>query len=310
MSSSLLLHARRPVDPVRVYLSYTAVFAFCYALLATLSLVFMAATLGFSPLQMVVVGTVLEAVTFVFEIPTGVVADRYSRRLSVVIGVAVVGAGFALQGLAPGFGTVLAAQVVWGIGFTFLSGADDAWLTDEVGADRVGLVFTRAEQLSLAATIAGTVAAGVLGLVSVRLPQVAAGVGLVGLAAGLAVTMTEHGFTRPPAGDSGHGFRGLARSARVGLAAARRRPVLRGLLVVSLLLGLSEEAVDRLWTLHLVRDYALPAVAGGGSVVLFTGITLAGTVIALLASLVVKRVSPQRLGAAHPNRALAVLTAA
>lgn len=310
MLLSLFLHARRPVDPVRVYVVYAAGFAFCFALLATLSLVFMATTLGFSPLRMVVVGTVLEAVTFVVEIPTGAVADRYSRRLSLVIGVAVVGAGFIVQGLAAGFAAVLVAQVVWGTGFAFISGADQAWLTDEIGPDRIGVVFTRAQQLELAATIAGTAAAGALGLVSVRVPQVTAGAGLLALAAALALTMTEHGFNATPPAER-DSVRGLVRSVRDGVAAARRRPVVRGLLVVSLLLGLSEEAVDRLWTVHLIRDYTLPRLPGSsGTVVLFTAVTLAGTVIALLASAVVNRVSPDRLGAAHPNGVLAVLTAA
>jgi MFS family permease len=40
-----------------------------------------------SPLQLVLMGTAMEAAVFLFEIPTGVVADLYSRRLSVVIGV-------------------------------------------------------------------------------------------------------------------------------------------------------------------------------------------------------------------------------
>lgn len=307
MLTTLFLRARRPLDPVRVYSAYAAAFAFCYALTATLSLVFMATTLRLNPLQMVVVGTVLEGVTFAFEIPTGVVADRYSRRVSVLIGVAVVGAGFLLQGLATGFATVLLAQLVWGAGFTFISGSDEAWLADEIGAERVGPVFTRAQQLELGATIAGTLAAGALGLLSLRLPLLMSGAGLVVLSAGLALTMTEHGLTRTPPADR-ESIRGFARSVRDGLAAARRGPVVRGLLVVSLLAGLSEEAVDRLWTLHLLRDHPLPDLPGG-TVVLFSGITLAGTVIALLASLAVNRVSPDRLGAAHPNAALAVLAA-
>ena len=41
-----------------------------------------------APLQLVLVGTTLELACFLFEIPTGIVADLYSRRLSVVIGVA------------------------------------------------------------------------------------------------------------------------------------------------------------------------------------------------------------------------------
>src|SRR5262249_49551937 len=58
-----------------------------------------------------------EGMAFLCEVPTGVVADVFSRRLSVIIGVIVVGAGFALEGLVPRFGVILLAQVIWGAGY-------------------------------------------------------------------------------------------------------------------------------------------------------------------------------------------------
>src|SRR6185312_2528421 len=102
-------------------------------------------------------GTTLELACFLFEIPTGIVADLYSRRLSIIIGFVLIGAGFLLQGLVPAFLAILAAQVLWGVGFTFTSGADQAWITDEIGTERAATVFVRSQQISLAAQIAGTV---------------------------------------------------------------------------------------------------------------------------------------------------------
>jgi len=57
-----------------------------FAIYATMSLVYQAAVVGLNPLQLVLVGTVLEASYFLADVPTGVVADVYSRRLSIVIG--------------------------------------------------------------------------------------------------------------------------------------------------------------------------------------------------------------------------------
>jgi len=48
--------------------------------------VYLVSELDLSPLQLVLMGTAMEAAVFVFEIPTGVVADMYSRRLSLIIG--------------------------------------------------------------------------------------------------------------------------------------------------------------------------------------------------------------------------------
>ena len=47
--------------------------------------VYFVTVVGMSPLQLVLVGTFMELTVFLFEVPTGIVADVYSRRLSVVI---------------------------------------------------------------------------------------------------------------------------------------------------------------------------------------------------------------------------------
>ena len=65
--------------------------SFSFAVVFTIIMVFQVETAGLSPLQLVLVGTALELSAFVFEIPTGVVADVYSRRLSVIIGIFITG---------------------------------------------------------------------------------------------------------------------------------------------------------------------------------------------------------------------------
>ena len=72
---------------------------------------------GLDPLQMVLVGTVLELSVFLFEIPTGVVADVVSRKLSVVVGHAMMGLGFLVLALWPTFTVILLSQVIWGVSF-------------------------------------------------------------------------------------------------------------------------------------------------------------------------------------------------
>ena len=126
MLTSLLWRPRWPADTVLAYYALNAFSRLFFVLTSTLNLVYMVTTVGLSPLQMVLVGTVLEAVCFVFEIPTGIVSDLYSRRLSVLIGLGLIGVGFLLQGAIASFAAVLAAQVVWGVGYTFTSGSIDA----------------------------------------------------------------------------------------------------------------------------------------------------------------------------------------
>jgi MFS family permease len=85
-----------------------------------------------SPLQLVLVGTVMEAAIFLFEIPTGVVADTFGRRRSIVVSFLIQGGATILLGSVPSFPVIAAAWALWGFGYTFQSGAYEAWITDEV----------------------------------------------------------------------------------------------------------------------------------------------------------------------------------
>jgi MFS transporter, DHA3 family, tetracycline resistance protein len=284
-----------------VYLWLVGGSAACYALAFTLNIVYQAEVIGLSPLQLVLVGTVLEASVFLGEVPTGIVADVYSRRLSILVGLVLIGIGLALCAV-PAFGAVLAGQVLWGVGYTFTSGAQQAWVTDEIRADHVAPVFVRGTQVQLAGTIAGIVAAGALGLAWIGLPIVVGGAGFVVLAVVLALVMPEHGFNRSAERTT---WATMAAQFRAGLALARRRRVVRALMLVSLVGGLASEAFDRLWIVHLL-DIGLPFRFS--EVLWFAAIGLAGTVLSLLVSLTVNRLFPRTLAALHPARLLAAVT--
>ncbi|CAM2945698.1 MFS transporter [Paenibacillus sediminis] len=112
----------------------------------------------------------LELTVLLFEMPTGIIADTYSRRLSVIIGILVIGFAYVLEGSIPYLSHsmsilaislvvgVLAAEAVRGIGETFNSGSTQAWLTDEIGDDKIGDVFLRSNQLNQIVGIIGVIA--------------------------------------------------------------------------------------------------------------------------------------------------------
>ena len=105
--------------------------------------VYLVNELHLSPLQLVLMGTAMEAAVFLFEIPTGVVADTYSRRLSLIIGYLGMGAAWALVAVFSDPWAVIALWAFWGISYTFTSGAYEAWITDEVGRENIGSLFLR-----------------------------------------------------------------------------------------------------------------------------------------------------------------------
>ena len=263
--------------PRTAYYLFEGGSALLHALAFTLMLVFQVQVAGLTPFQLVIMGTAMEVTLLLFEIPTGAVADLYSRRRSVLIGTTIIAVSLLLQGGWPSFWPTLAAQVIWGLGYTFISGAAQAWITDEIGDQHVQPVFTRATQVALACTVAGTVLAGLLGQIDLRLPMLMAGAGFVVLTLTLAVLMPEHRF-RPVAKGERATWARVGGTMRAGLRVARRRGVVRSMLWVSLLVGLSSEAVDRLWTAHVLERFTLPSVFGlTGAAAWFSVFALVGT---------------------------------
>ncbi len=288
------------------YLLYAAGSGLFFACYSTLANVYRVEIAHLDALQLVLVGTVLEGAVFLFEVPTGVVADSVSRRLSVLIGVALIGVGFLLEGALPLFGTILLAQLLWGIGSTFESGAVDAWVADEVGEARTPDVFLRGAQAGQAAALVGIVLAALVGQLGLAWPLRLAGMGFLVLTVVLASTMQETRW-RPSLGTGGGPGAAFRATLRAGLAAAGSRPALRWTVLVALLAGAASEVFDRLWQAR-VLSFPLPLAERLGTSGFF-GLIAALT---MAASLIVTEVARRRVDAGDTRataRALAGITA-
>jgi hypothetical protein len=84
------------------------------AMTYTVELIYQARTVGLTPFQLVLAGSVNQGVSFLAQAPTGALADLYSRRWAIVVGLLLIGTGFLIEGLIPAFGAVLVAQSLWG----------------------------------------------------------------------------------------------------------------------------------------------------------------------------------------------------
>src|SRR5512143_2264702 len=133
----------KKVDAYRLFLILSASVSLLFGMIFAASSIYQVTVAKLSALELVLVGTTLELSVFLFEVPTGVVADIKSRRLSIIIGYVLIGAGFLLEGAVPLFWTILLAQVLWGLGYTFTSGANQAWISDEIGEERAARAFLR-----------------------------------------------------------------------------------------------------------------------------------------------------------------------
>ncbi|MGE0624060.1 MAG: MFS transporter [Pseudomonadales bacterium] len=292
------------MDSYRFYLAARVWYAVCWTTMITVSLVFMVEVAGLDPLQMVLVGTVLELSVFLFEVPTGVVADAVSRRLSVIIGHALLGAGFGAMVFWPVFPVILLCQVVWGFGWTFISGAYPAWLTSEVGVGRANEAFLRGAQLGHVGAFVGIGIAIALAHVSLALPIVAGASGIVLLAVAMALFMREDHF-EPAAGDERASWGAMGRVLAAGVSEVRGHRLLLLMIAVTATFGAFSEGVDRLFTPFLIERFEFPPL-GALDTVAWWGVIAAVSSAAGLAATTIAR---RRLDLGRQRRLTGVLAA-
>jgi DHA3 family tetracycline resistance protein-like MFS transporter len=240
-----------------LYLVMEGATALLLTMIFTASSIYQVSRVGLSALQLVLVGTTLEVSAFLFEVPTGVVADVYSRRLSVIIGMFLIGLGFIVEGSFPAFLPILLAQVLWGLGYTFTSGATQAWITDEIGEAEAGKAFLRSNQVGNLAALFGIGAGMWLGSLRINLPILLGGGGMVLLGIFLTLCMPETGF-KPAPREERSSWGQMLHTFLEGLRMVRRRPALGPILSIGLIYGLYSEGLDRLWTKHMLDQFAMP----------------------------------------------------
>jgi MFS transporter, DHA3 family, tetracycline resistance protein len=271
-----------------IYLGIRGFSALFITMWATVASVYRIEVVGLDPLRLVLLGTALEVAVFVFEVPTGVFADTFGRRRSVIVGCLLMGSGFALEGAIPEFVAVLAAQAIWGVGYTFISGALEAWIADEAPGRELGNVYLRGEQADYLGSFVGIPAGVLLGLVALNVPLVTGGVLTIALGLVLVFAMPEHGF-RPSPREGRSSMAHAAATARGGVQLVRSRPVLLILLAAALFTGMSEEGFDRLNPKQFLDVVGLPNIGGLEPVVWFGIIGAGGLVLSYLAAGVVAR---------------------
>jgi DHA3 family tetracycline resistance protein-like MFS transporter len=279
---------RRQLGAAAVYLIFSGAGSLFFTTIVTVNLVYQVSVAHLTPLQLVLVGTVLETTALVFQVPTGALADVFGRRLAVISGVVLIGLGFILEGSIPRFDAIVAGQALFGLGATLSDGAEQAWVSEEVGEERAGWIFVRGSQAALVGGLAGSVLSVALASIRLNLAIVVGGALYLALAAFLALFMRERRFERRRSGQTA-GWRDLGGTMLGGLRLVRGRPILVTILLVALFFGLSSEGFDRLAPAHFLADFTLPTIWRFKPVVWFGVFAVAQSLLSLGMTEVVRR---------------------
>ena len=259
---------------------------------------------GLTPTELVLIGTFQGITVVLAEVPAGVLADTVSRRLSLVIGHIVMGAGMAMAGLVTAFPLLVVSQCLWGLGWAFSSGADVAWLTDELNRpDAIDGVLVAQARWDLAGNAIGVVAFGALAwATTLSTTIVLSGVAMVVLGLVVVGRWPETGFA--PA-DAGHRWRESASILRRGVALVRADRVILAVIAATLLVNGGAEAYGRLLAKRLV---VLGLPTRPDPIVWFALLSLAGVALgAVVLRIVEARIA--RAGVAQRTYVLACVVA-
>lgn len=265
----------------KTYLLFSAITAMCFSLVATVMIVYHIEIVHLNPLQLILVGTTLELACFIFEIPTGIVADVYSRKLSIVIGGVLTGVGFILEGSISSFVFVLVAQIVWGLGSTFISGSLEAWIAEEEKNKDLDEIYIKGAQAGQIGAFIGIVLSTVIANFSVRLPIIVSGVLFIILALFLWLYMPENNFKPSAPGDL-NTFKKMVYTFKAGLKFVKSKSIIMILLAVTLFYGLSSEGYDRLSNAHFLQDTTLPKLGNLSSVTWFGIFGILGMILSFI----------------------------
>jgi MFS family permease len=191
-----------PAQIARAYYVIAGIYTLSASLIWGVNTLFLLRTGHLTLLQVFIANAVFTGSMAVFEVPTGIVADTRGRRFSFLVSVSILFFGTLLYVAVPAFGGGLGwfcvASVVLGLGYTFYSGAVEAWVVDALNAaghaEPLDQVMARGSSVSSAAMLAGTVLGGILGNWSLTAPYLVRSALLVA-AFGIAfVTMRDSGF--------------------------------------------------------------------------------------------------------------------
>jgi MFS family permease len=251
-----------------------------------------------------------------FEIPTGVVADVRGRRASFLLGTVVLSASTLLYYLlwvthGP-FWQWAVVSVLIGLGFTFFSGAVEAWLVDALTATgftgSLESVFGRAQAVGGAAMLVGAVGGGVLAqATSLGFPFLVRVGALVVMAVVAALFMRDLGFTPDRSVGPGPAVRAILHaSVREGLG---NRPVRWLMLGAPFVSGVGIYAFYAMqpYLLELYGDDDAYAVAGLAAAIIAGSQIVGGLLATRLRSVVDRRTTAIALSIAASAVALAAI---
>lgn len=226
---------------------------------------------GLSYLEMNLVNLAYMLSAFIFEIPTGAYADVFGRRKSVIMGCLILSLSFLVYFLSDNFWLFILAEIIGALGSTFISGALEAWMVDQLKKDgyqgQLEKIYQKEGIVRLLAIMAGSLAGAWLGKYNLAWPWLASALSMLLLAGYIYRYLPEKNF------QSAHlkcDLSAISSVAKDSLNYGYRHRGIFYLMALSICLAMSFQAFNMYWPM-VFSDYNLDIFALG---LIFNGIAV------------------------------------
>jgi MFS family permease len=208
------------------YFVYAALQGLSFGLIGAMWVIFLTQHRGLSLAQASLVDVMFFVAAAFGEVPTGIVADRFGRKKSLIAGAALLSVGILGWTFAPTLPLIMLSYFGMGIGFTFLSGAQDALFYESTQlagrADDYTRLVGKVGAVFLGALAVGSAASGLLASISLILPMLICGLSIL-IMLGVVLTFKE---PQTEEGSGGQAPKSFGAILRQSLALMRARPIL------------------------------------------------------------------------------------
>jgi MFS family permease len=210
--------------------------------------------------QIALLAAVFEASILIFEMPTGLVADSYGRRKSIILSAffsMLSGLAFIFFPFLTGF---IVAEVVAGLGETLRSGALEAWLVDslkhEGREEKVKSAFAQGTKFKTAGNLLGLILGGYLASLSMKLVWIPFTVVFLILSLILLLMMKEE-YEIP--GDISKKITSrLSETIKGSMQVLKSQRLILALVLLSLFSEFSFETISQYWQVHFDENLFVP----------------------------------------------------
>lgn len=210
--------------------------------------------------QIALLAAVFEASILLFEIPTGLVADIYGRRISVILSTAFSLTSGIIFIFFPFLAGFIVAEIIGGLGETLRSGALEAWLVDslkhEGKEEKQKSAFAQGTKFKIAGNLLGLILGGYLAWFNMKLVWIPFTVVFLILCLFLILKMKEEYTIEKKVSDKI--ISKFSETIKQSLNVLRSQKLILALIVLALFSEFSFEAISQFWQVHFDENLSIP----------------------------------------------------